>query len=124
MSRIKPDGYCAWHLDSGHMPINDDGDIVIITDLERAALSYLHSDNSPAGKRLRREGWQIKPVWLSTEPPVSKEVLDDLLTAIEDFKCARTCHHNSTPEERSDTMTVYNDIIRRLESILPKEHPK
>lgn len=78
----------------------------------------LNSDNLT---NLKSYGYQLKPVWLSTEPPVSREVLEDLLTAIEDFKCARTCHHNAAPEERSDTMTVYNDIIRRLEAILPEE---
>lgn len=48
---------------------------------------------------------------------------DDLDTAIQDFKCARTVHHNATPDEKSDAKTVYNDIIGRLEAIFdsPKE---
>jgi len=45
------------------------------------------------------------------------DMYEDLETAIEDFKCARTAHHNATPENRSSTMTVYDDIIGRLEAV-------
>ncbi len=33
----KIDGYCAWHPESGYMPVNDDGDIGVIADDDRRA---------------------------------------------------------------------------------------
>jgi len=45
----------------------------------------------------------------------------DLDTAVQDFKCARTTHHNAVPEEKGEPMEIYNNIIFRLEAILDIE---
>jgi hypothetical protein len=68
MTDQKPDGYIAWHPEHGHDSATEDGGVFVAESPEQLRLS----DNSPFSKRLRKDGWRIRPckiVFLDEDQP-------------------------------------------------------
>jgi len=55
------EGFVCWSPDHGFIPVNDEGDIAIVTDAERCEESFMAHPNSSRGKTQRRHGWRIRP---------------------------------------------------------------
>lgn len=52
------------------------------------------------------------------------DMYDDLDTAIKDIKLARDVHYNAVPDDRSDSLTIYDDIIGRLDAVFTSPENK
>lgn len=102
----KPDGFCAWHPEEGFMlatiaydPTHAEG--ILCDQVEAAGIE-------------RPDEWILKPVYLSTEPPVSKKVFK-LLEKIA-IRLENIIDHNY--DERAPETT--EDLLKQLEAILGK----
>lgn len=112
MSKKEPDGYM--------MPVNgSDDDLMLITPEHPEKYENLWVDDHPSYN-------EAKPVWLSTEPPVSKEVLawiEKFKTYIECVQRDRTLPEFLGGEPPNTSEEEYLlDILKKLNLPEQKEH--
>lgn len=84
MSKREPDGYCAWHKDRGWnlMSLNqvsEDTARLMQCDEEHGGEDYGCDHLDDAWERAVEDGWEIKRVYLHTEPPINMCALGKLI---------------------------------------------